>query len=289
MKKILITGASGMLGSQLAKYFRNKADLFLFCKDGFYQNKKVNVFSFDLRSNSIESNINAIDPDIIIHCAALTNVDYCEFNQDEAIEVNSNIVGRIKESAPNAKIIYISSDAVFADNMPFATEVDNTNPLNAYGKSKLLGESFLDLNKDIVIRTTIIGKNINPNKISFCEWIINNIKADKAVNLFSDSLFNPITIWDISLEIEYLINSELTGIYNICGTEAYSKYTLGSELSRKMGLNQSLINSVKMFNMEFAAKRSIDQTLDPSKYIKDSGRNLPDLESTVGSLIQRFL
>ena len=289
MKKILITGASGMLGSQLAKYFRNKADLFLFCKDDFYQNKKVNVFSIDLRSNSIELNINAIDPDIIIHCAALTNVDYCEFNQDEAIEVNSHILGRLKESAPNAKIIYISSDAVFADNMPFATEEDNTNPLNAYGKSKLLGESFLDLKKDIVIRTTIIGKNINPNKVSFCEWIINNIKADKAVNLFSDSLFNPITIWDISLEIEYLINSELTGIYNICGTEAYSKYTLGLELCRKMGLNQSLINSVKMFNMEFAAKRSIDQTLDPSKYIKDSGRNLPDLESTGGSLIQRFL
>ena len=54
-------------------------------------------------------------------------------------------------------------------------------------------------------------------------------------------------------------------------------------------LNQSLINSVKIFNMEFAAKISIDQTLYPSKYIKDSRRNLPDLESTVGSLIQRFL
>ena len=89
---------------------------------------------------------------------------------------------------PNSRLIHISSDAVFPDNLHLATEKDVTKPSNIYGLSKLIGENEIKNSgaPHLSIRTTIVGLNINPKKQSFIEWIINSIRAEKNINLFND-------------------------------------------------------------------------------------------------------
>ena len=151
------------------------------------------------------------NPDLIIHCAAITDGNFCQKNPFQAFNVNGLSMQKILDSTESkVKIIYISTDAVFSSLSSNACEDDFTRPDNIYGKSKELGEFFL-LNSDrnyLILRTTIVGKNINLSKEGFLEWILNSVKNNNKVNLFEDVLFNPITIWDLIEEIIFLLDSE---------------------------------------------------------------------------------
>ena len=140
--KILITGASGMLGSSLASELSKSHEVF------GTGNSKVNLpFNykpFDLAEESYKTLIEWSKPDFIIHCAALTNGNYCENNALEAFTINAYSVKKLLDATPeNVKIIYISTDAVFPSKIHLAKENECTSPESVYGKSKELGEFFL--------------------------------------------------------------------------------------------------------------------------------------------------
>ena len=287
MKRILVTGASGMLGSSLATALSKKYKVF----GTGYSNISLPVEYkvFDLKMDSYKQLIDWSQPEVIIHCAALTNGNYCENNFNDAFNINGISVKKlIDNTKENVKIIYISTDAVFSSELNMAKENDCTGPENIYGKSKALGEFFLiNSNRDyLILRTTIVGLNNFRDKAGFVEWIIDSVKNKKTIPLFDDVLFTPITIWDFIKEIIHLLdkNSNKSEILHICGSENVTKYDFGISLMKELNLDKQYIKKELITNFKQRAKRSNDQTLDCSYYQKKYKRILPNLSKTVKSI-----
>ena len=288
--RILITGASGMLGATLVDKWQDKFDVFATDKDNFSENPAKIFTTFDLYSESYDSLIDWSNPEVIVHCAAITNVDFCEKNPKQTLAVNAESVKRFLQSNANARLIFISSDAVFPDGLHLALEKDKTNPENVYGMSKKAGEKHIrDAGENhIAIRTTIVGKNINRSYQGFVEWFVNSVKSGKDITLFSDAFFTPITIWHLADEIEWLICNNFSGIIHIAGKEPVSKYDFGRKICAGLGLDTSLIHKESIDNVTFQAKRSKDQTLDSGYYQHFSGRSMPSTDETVDMIVQHF-
>ena len=284
MKKILVTGASGMLGATLVNHLSQNYDVYATGKSIFKKQFKK-YLKFDLSRSCYKKLFQWSDPDLIVHCAAITDGNFCENNPKKAYLINSKSISKlIAYSKKKVKIIYISTDAVFPSTLSMCNEKDITSPENIYGKSKELAEKELiksDRNY-IIIRTTIVGLNINNKKQGFVEWILNSSKKNKKISLFDDVLFNPISIWDLSKEIDFVIQSGLkNGIYHISGSEVISKFNFGISLLNFLNFETKNITKGKIINFTKRAKRSTDQTLDSSKYEKLTKRKLPNVKKTI--------
>lgn len=289
MKNILITGASGMLGATLAEKLSDKFKVFG-TGNSDYSNAPFNYLPFDLGKEDYSPLIEWSNPEIIIHCAALTNGNECELNPTYAFEINGVTVQRLlKYTADNVKFIYISTDAVYPSHLHLAKESDCTFPESVYGKSKEIGEFFLlnSLNREyLIIRTTIVGLNKNNKHSGFVEWILNSVGNKNQIGLFADVLFSPISIWHLSQEIDFLIskNKFEEKVLNIAGNDITTKYAFGIALVRMFELDEEQIKESSIEKFEFRAKRSMDQSLSVKKYQSMFNRRLPSLKDTIESI-----
>tara|TARA_Y100001958_G_scaffold159439_1_gene160949 strand:- start:760 stop:1635 length:876 start_codon:yes stop_codon:yes gene_type:complete len=287
--RVLITGSSGMLGSTLAKLWRGKFEIYGTSRKKINTSPK-NFLKFNFLDDDYSTLLKWSEPDVIVHCAAITNLDYCEDNEINTIKVNGESVKELIEHSAGSKIIFISSDAVFPDNIFQASENDKINPQNIYGKSKKIGEEYVSSLTDngISIRTTIVGKNINTKYQSFLEWIVNSLKKFEEIKLFTDSLFSPITIWHLAAELEWIIKNDISGLFHISGNEPISKYDFGIMVGHKLGLDTSLIKKSKLKDYQFSALRNKDQSLDSSRYQKAFNRTLPSLDETINEINHQY-
>jgi len=289
--RLLITGASGMLGATLVKNYQEKYDVYATSRTDFLGNTSKNFLKFDLLEKSYDKLIDWSAPDIILHCGAITDLDYSEVEKKITTAVNANSVKKFLGYGSDLRVILISSDAVFPDKIKMAKETDQPMPQNVYGRSKEIAEKYIlrNGNHNLAIRTTIIGKNINKKKVGFLEWIINSINNEKKITLFDDVFFTPITIWNLSDELEWIINNKISGLLHISCNEEISKYDLGLKICEKMGLDNSLIVRGSIDDFYFNAKRSKDQTLDSTYYKSISNRGNISVEDIVNTIAQHFL
>ena len=288
--RILITGASGMLGATLVDSWQGRFDIYATDKSNFSKSSAKNFMDFELLNESFKNLLGWAEPDIIVHCAAITNVDYCEEHPKRAMAVNTGSIVKFLQESPDTRLIFISSEAVFPDGMHLASEKGQTAPENVYGKTKVAGEiAILNAGKPhLALRTTIVGKNINPAAKGFVDWIVNSVKSGNEITLFDDVLFSPITIWQLADELEWIIENEITGIIHVAGTEPVSKYEFGVKICKELGLNTALIQKGSIDDVDFKAKRSKDMTLDTDYYQRLSGRVLPSADNTIASIVKHF-
>lgn len=290
--RILITGASGMLGATLAKVLSRNYNVYATGNSDF-DNQTINYKKFDLLNESYEELIAWANPDIIIHSGALTNGNYCDQNPIEALNINGVSLRKILDATENkVKIIYISTDAVFSSSLHMAKENDCVFPENVYGKSKELGEFFL-LNSErdyLIVRTTIVGLNENKNKSGFVEWILNSSKGGEKINLFDDVLFNPISIWQLTEELGYLISNNLISseVLHIAGSQICTKYEFGQLLLEELNLPIEKVEVGSINSFKDRAKRAADQSLDCSYYQNKYQRKLPSLIETITSIKNHY-
>lgn len=292
MLNVLITGASGMLGATLVNEYKNNFNIFATGNSNFTE-QYINYKKFDLKSESYKELIEWSDPDIIIHCGALTNGNYCEENPNIAFNINGISVQKFLKATNNhVKIIYISTDAIFPSSIHLANEEHCVSPQNVYGKSKELGEFFLNTSVHrnyTIIRTTIVGLNINKERKSFVEWIINSAKKNKKFGLFTDVIFNPISIWDLATEIKFLINKNNTNTetLHIAG-ELCSKYEFGNKLLKTLNIPTKKLSKSLISSFKDRAKRSNDQSLDSAFYKKTYNRRLPTLDEIILNIKKHY-
>jgi dTDP-4-dehydrorhamnose reductase len=290
--RVLITGASGMLGAALVHQLKNEYNVFA-TGNSYFKEQPHQYLKFDLSSNDYHELIEWSNPDIIVHCGALTNGNLCKEKPELALNVNGLTIERlIKATKPNVKVIYISTDAVFPSEVHMAKETDCSRPENVYGKSKELGEFFLlNSNKQFsIIRTTIVGFNLNKEKNGFVEWIINSSKDKEKIGLFNDVIFTPISIYDLISEIEFLIkeNQINSEIIHIAGNESCSKYEFGTMLLKAIGLSPNNIKPSSILEFKDRAKRCADQTLNTTFYNEKYNRKLPTLQQTIHTLKEKY-
>lgn len=259
MKRIYITGSCGLLGSGIVKELSSKyelfgADLIEMQQDG------CETECFDLTDYELlKKSITAIQPNVLIHTAAAVNVDRCEEDKEYAYKLNVELTEKLVDICheENIKLIYISTDAVYDGTKEgLYTEQDKVNPINYYGKTKLEGECFVETFPDsLILRTNIYGRNIQ-NKKSFGEWIVDSLREDKELNMFTDILFSPILVNELALVIDKCIEKDLKGMYLACGTGSITKYHFGIIVKQTFDIPFGKINKALSDDMEFKAKRS---------------------------------
>jgi dTDP-4-dehydrorhamnose reductase len=293
MKRILITGTSGMLGSFLVRAFQDRYDVISTATKDFIHNPAKKFISFDLKETKYNSLINLCNPHIIIHCAAITDGNYCEINPEEAFLVNGHSVKKLLDAtSEDVKIIYISTDAVFPSSIHYAKENDLPFPHSVYGKSKELGEFFLRQSdrQYHIIRTTIVGHNINTTKKGFVEWILSSVYEKRSISLFDDVIFTPITIWQISSLIEALINSNTSEkVLHFVSSDYCSKFDFGLKIVKSLNLSSNLIERGSIMKFEDRAKRATDQTLDSTLSSIALGLNMPTVEDVIQNLKENII
>ena len=240
--KILITGSNGQLGNELQKIVSTgKAEIGAVSEEI----KNAEVFAMDVDTlditnlEQVKKVLNEVKPDVVINCAAATNVDGCEANQDLAFKINSlgprNLAMVAEELG--AKIVQVSTDYVFSGvgEAPLK-ECDLVAPVSVYGKTKLLGEEFVrDFStKYYIVRTAWLYGYVGHN---FVYTMMKLGKDRDTLNVVNDQLGNPTHANDLAYHIFKLIQTEEYGVYHCTGKGECSWYNFASEIMKLSGRN----------------------------------------------------
>lgn len=258
MKRMYITGVAGMLGSNMAYLLRNRYEITGVDKIPFMA-EGIRCEQFDLLNfAALKESILRVSPDVLVHTAALINVDLCEEEKDLAYKLNTELTAFLAELCEeiSCRMVYISTDAVFdGGEEKLYSEEDVTNPVNQYGKTKLLGEEYVLRHGHLVVRTNIYGFNVQ-EKNSFGEWIYKSLQQGETLHMFTDIDFSPILVNDLTEVIVELLEGDIHGLFHICASGAVSKYAFGKYLQKVFSLPEGLIQESVSDNFPFKAKRS---------------------------------
>ncbi|MEO8027448.1 MAG: SDR family oxidoreductase [Bryobacteraceae bacterium] len=276
-RPILITGASGLLGGALATE---------------YESMQVPIAALfgkadgDLRDPRIVEDIFARHrPSAVVHCAALTDVDRCETNAEEAWLVNVEISRQLAACAEvaRARFAYISTDSVFDGSRGGWKEEDTPRPLNAYARSKLEGEKAVlrECPDALILRTNIYGWNRHARsrpKPSLAEWILERLDAGLEVPGFTDVRFSPILANHLAAPILELLREGHSGLLHMAGSWSGSKYEFATRVAETFGFDASEILPAKLAGAKLRAPRPLDTSLDVGKVCRTLGARLPGLD-----------
>ncbi len=251
---ILLTGTSGLFGINYYNRFRDKYKTYFLINNRNLKNIKKKVF-VDLKSKKkIKELILKKKINIIIHAASFTNIEYIEKNKKASYKNNflttKNIAEVCKET--NTKLVYISTDQLYSDNLKKYDEKSELTPLNYYGYLKKISEIVVYKNskKNLIIRTNFFCIGTSYRK-SLSDYIIDNIKFKKNIYMFNDIFFSPVYVMSLIKIILKLISSNEKGIFNISSDDKISKYKFAIYLAKLFKLDKTYIKkaSINDFKM----------------------------------------
>lgn len=263
--KLLITGGSGLLGGKVAEIAQASGDEVF---SGYAHNMPSygKPVRFDLLDvPGISDMLERLAPEVVIHSAALTDVDRCEREKELAYKMNVEGTRAIAAAAEKVGsfLIYISTDYVFDGMRGMYREDDIPNPISYYGYSKLLGEQYC---RGCIARTCVIyGSRPASGKVNFALWLIESLKSGKEVRVVTDQFITPTLNINLSGMVLEAANRRLSGIYHMAGATRISRYDYALELAREFDLDGCLILPSRMADLSWAAKRPIDSSLDTAK------------------------
>jgi dTDP-4-dehydrorhamnose reductase len=253
--RILLIGASGQLGLELSSLLKGGEVIKV------YNSKEIpGGYRLDLKNYpAVEDFIIKKRPDVIINTASLTDVDKCETEKGEAFKINAEAVKHIVRASRvvEAYLIHISTDYVFDGEKGLYKEEDLPNPINYYGLTKLLGETYaLSYDDSLVIRTSGVFRHKG-----FPIYVYKTLKEGKEVSAFK-GYYSPISARKLAEAISELIDYRKTGILNVAG-ERISRVDLAMKIKEKFNLPGGVkeVDDVK----GWIAKRPFDSSLDISK------------------------
>lgn len=281
MKQILITGASGLLGSNLVLMLNQHFEIAATFHQHPLRLDNCEIISMDItRANESWVIIHRLDPHAVIHCAAETRVDYCEKHPEEAFRVNVEGTENIAKAAANvrAKFVYISTDSVFDGQVGMYNEMADPNPLNVYARTKLAGEQVVRrfVNNHLIVRTNIYGWNVRP-KLSLAEWILDRLVHSRTIPGFTDIYFSPILVNDLAEVLANMINADLRGIYHVGASERCSKLAFARMLCKVFDRDIVLVQPTNLDEASFKACRPKDTSLDVKKITQVLGKPMPGI------------
>jgi len=226
--KIFIAGASGLVGSNCLKHFTEQGETVV---GSYFSYATPDTVFFDTLNPANPDNFDlvAFAPDVIVHCGALTHVDYCEANEAESYQktVTStlNLVALAQQTG--ARLVYISTDYVFDGHHGPYKEDDAVNPLSIYARHKLEGELAALEAGGLVLRVTNVYGNEARNK-NFVARIVEQCqnKQKLTLKLPYDQYATPANAWDIARAMYLLLKDGKTGVYHIAGTEFLNRVEL---------------------------------------------------------------
>ncbi|MBM4172957.1 MAG: dTDP-4-dehydrorhamnose reductase [Ignavibacteria bacterium] len=263
--RIALIGGNSKVGSAISRLLEKETDWQLhvysstlqqsvsdriFCKHIEYADIKK------LKEEFIE-----IRPDFIINTAAMTNVDGCEIQRQEAWFSNVTFVEQLARLSliVESHLIHFSTDYVFDGTKGPYTEQDQPNPICYYGKSKLAGENAVLKShfNNTVIRTNVVYGLTTNDQSDFVQWVIKCHEAKKTMNIVDDQLSNPTLTDDLALSVKRIIEKKRCGLYHIGGNTYCNRYEFTLEIAKIFHLDESLIAPIQTHSLNQKAKRPL--------------------------------
>jgi len=290
--KLLITGASGLLGLNLSLQMNSTHEV-----TGVDRNKLSGVpfqlIKADLLQPSVVDRlINDVRPEAMIHCAANANLDSCESDPEGARRLNAELPGELAEicAKRDIRIVHFSTDAVFNGTTEgFYTEEGEPNPLGVYSQTKLDSErTVLSANpKAIVARVNFFGWSLSGMR-SLAEFFFNNLSAGKQCSGFTDVWFCPMFVGDLAETLVRMLENDLSGLFHVVGSEALTKYNFGVRIARQFGFDERLIIPKSVEESGLRARRSHNLRLSVHKLSTALGREIPSVSTGIPKFYTQF-
>jgi dTDP-4-dehydrorhamnose reductase len=272
--RILIIGASGLVGSNCYKLFKEKEG---FTVEGtYYLFNRPELHYYDTLNTAKAENFDIIsyNPTHILHAGALTHVDYCEQHPEESYQQTVASTKNLLDIADQlgSKFIYISTDYVFDGKSGPYSEEDAVNPISMYGRHKLEAEELVihQSGNNLVLRVTnVYGDEVrNKNFISrLLEMGLQN--KESVLNLPLDQYATPVNAWDIARSLFLLVKDNKKGIYNIASTDYLNRVQLAEKVLRHFPDHQVKINARITSDLAQPAKRPLQGGLKAAKFLKE--------------------
>jgi dTDP-4-dehydrorhamnose reductase len=286
--RILITGASGLLGLNLALEATLRHTVFGTLHHHPLKTDAFTVIQSDLLApGAVERLLDQAHPDWVIHCAALANLDACEAKPHQAQKMNTDLPRTLASlvARSGARLVHISTDAVFDGLRGNYSEDDLPTPTSVYSRTKLAGEQAVAETDPtaVIARVNFFGWSMIGNR-SLAEFFFNNLSQNKAVMGFTDVYFCPLLVNDLAAILIRMLERKLSGLYHAVSSECLSKYEFGMRLAERFNLDDSLIKPSSVSQSNLKAVRSPNLTLRSDKLARALGEPLPNISTGLEKL-----
>lgn len=285
-KKVLVTGSNGLLGQKIIYSLIERKDIDLLASSKGLNRLIIKsgyrYVDLDITKNDeVKEVFENENPDAVINCAAMTNVDYCEENQDSCWEINVKAVENLAKSCEVSKshLLHLSTDFVFDGKSGPYTENDKPNPLHFYAKSKLKSEEIVKkiMTNWTIARTIIIyGITDNMSRSNIVLWAKKEIENGNTINVVNDQLRSPTLAEDLAKGCISIIDKSAFGLYHLSGPKTYSILDLVHKVADFYNLDKSLILPVTSASLNQSATRPLSTGFDITKAKKDLDFNPVD-------------
>jgi dTDP-4-dehydrorhamnose reductase len=281
LQRILVTGASGLLGSKLVAQARRYFNVVSTYRT---ESRFPNSVRMDITKESdVRRAFSSFKPNVVVHAAAETNVDRCEADKERAWRVN---VGGTKNIADmsnviGARMLYVSTDYVFSGEQGLYTERDAPNPVNHYGTTKLEGERYVTRTcREYTIARTSVLYGQHPSKSNFAKWVITALEESEPISVVDDHYNSPTLASNLAEAILEMIQKNLNGLYHMTGSERITRFDFALRIANNFDLDSSLIKPLRMSELKaWAAKRPRDSSLRIDKIQKQIKTKLLDVNA----------
>ncbi|MEQ8417974.1 MAG: SDR family oxidoreductase [Imperialibacter sp.] len=260
---ILITGANGLLGQKLVVLLREKGEDFLATGRGASRIplEGIRYQSMDI-TNAAETLkvITTEKPEVVIHTAAMTNVDQCETDKEGCWLQNVTAVENIVKAceASGAFLLHLSTDFIFdGEDGPYSEEA-KANPVSYYGDSKLAAEKAVMAGKiDWAMARTVLvyGIAFDMSRSNIILWVKKSLEDGKTINVVNDQWRTPTLAEDLAMGCYLIAKKKAKGVFNISGKDFMNPYQMAIATADYFGLDKSLINETDGSKFSQPAKR----------------------------------
>jgi dTDP-4-dehydrorhamnose reductase len=278
-RRVLITGGTGLLGQALLSSASSSLSLF-----GTYLPDKAPsselacpFFPLDVRDAAQVAQVfDRVRPDLVIHAASIGSVDYSEHHREESWAVNVGGTHNVGYACAHhhAKLIFISSNAVFDGEHPFYAEEAPVNPINYYGQLKVEGEEWVKssgLDYAIVRPILMYGWHLPIERGNWVTTWIRTLGQGQRVKVVNDTRTKPLFARNCAEAIWAVVAQNRTGVYHVAGADHITLYDLALKVAEIFGLDASLIDPVPSSYFPEIAPRPRDTSFDTSKMEKELG------------------
>lgn len=273
-ERMLITGASGLVGSYFCRLLDlQQHDLYydVYVADHTEATNFGRSIEIDLINlTRFAEVIDEVKPDVMVNLAAMTNVDACEVQRDEADRINHlsvKVISEYLDSNNECYLLHVSTDYVFDGERGDYKENSNTNAINWYGMTKLLAEQeLLKCNsKNWCIARTSTPFGVHAKKQSFPLFVIKNLSSKQEIKVLTDQITSPTYAKNLAEMLFEIIQLRVKGIIHTSGSSQISRFDQAIKVASIFGLDHNLVKPASINDMNWKARRPKNSSLNVEK------------------------
>lgn len=284
---ILITGATGLLGSSLVPYLKNKGRPVV----THAHNKSADYLANLADENQAFQLLNKSQPKVIINLVGLTSVERCQDFPNEAYLLNTktveNISKWISKNSTDCHLIQISTDQVY--DGPGLHAENQVTITNNYAFSKYAGELAAARVPSTILRTNFVGRSKVAYRESLTDWVFNSLNSKKQINVLDDVFFSPLSITMLVEMIEMVIQKKPLGIFNLGSRNGMSKADFDFAFAECLNLPTEIMRRIDSSEATFLkAYRPKNMCMNCSNFENVMGIEMPNLQDLIESIAKEY-